>query len=123
MRSGKCQTLGRRRVWSGHARHIGQVSSPHTVAEVMGRDERRILEALRASEGWLPRTALRWTAFGGQVLAAQLSESLKVLMQDQLIESKFLDRVVGKYGAGTNVYRITAKGVAALAENEAPLAS
>jgi hypothetical protein len=70
----------------------------------------RIVEALvacGATEG-LPRTALKWLAFGGDVVPAyEYTAALTDLVAANRIEARDVDHFVGRGGSGCRIYRLT----------------
>lgn len=75
------------------------------------RVRERLLEALVINEGWMPRTPLKWFAFGGeQVWSDEISAALVALEADGLIESEARHRKRGVGLDGADVvmfYRAT----------------
>ena len=72
--------------------------------------ERKILQALRVCQGWLPRNALRWTAQYDRRPRGEMSAALASLAARGSIEVKEVDHIVGKTGRGATLYRILGPG-------------
>ncbi len=69
-----------------------------------------MLLALAACEGWLPRTALRWTAQFDRSPRGEMEASVARLLERGWIEQRH-KHVLGSAGPGATLYRITASGL------------